>query len=301
MGSKGLFGMHHQAHVSRTGHRSRSATRILLCGGHDHTDIDDPCVAPPVTSRSIADVPPARTPEKSSSRLGSWIATHPCMRSLLGASLFALAATLPGCAGETDGASKLLGCANNTCTKAPARRDGEATTDPAETPGTDPNSNVARPVTPATPPGTTVVGAPAASPAPPAVAPPPPAPFVTKAITRRYSNGDHLFTRDPNEAPEWTLEGQPFLVFDAVHPDTQPLYRCLAGSQHFVTNDAGCEGQTFDGGVLGWLSSAPGADRFELVRCRNATGSDHLASTREECAGAGYVVEGILGYAQRPQ
>ena len=221
------------------------------------------------------------------------------MRSLLLASLFA--AALAGCATESDGASKLLGgCADDACTKAPARNNGESTNDPAETPaGSDPNSKVARPVTPATPPATTVVSAPAASPPPPAVAPP--VPFVTKAITRRYLNGDHLFTRDPNEAPDWLAEGQPFLVFDAVHPDTKPIYRCVAGTQHFVTNDAGCEGQSPDGGALGWLSSAPGADRFELVRCRNATGSDHLASTREECAGAGYVVEGTLGYAQRPQ
>jgi hypothetical protein len=124
--------------------------------------------------------------------------------------------------------------------------------------------------------------------------------FTTKPITRRYLDGDHLFTRDANEAPDWTLEGQPFLVFDAVHPDTQPIYRCRAGSQHFVSNDSGCEGQTFDGGELGWLSTTPGADRFELVRCRNATGSDHLATTREECAGAGYVVEGTLGYAKTP-
>jgi hypothetical protein len=124
--------------------------------------------------------------------------------------------------------------------------------------------------------------------------------FTTKPITRRYLDGDHLFTRDPNEAPSWTLEGTPFLVFDAVHPDTQAIYRCRAGTQHFVSNDSGCEGQSFDGGELGWLSTTPAADRFELVRCRNATGSDHLASTRDECAAAGYVVEGTLGYAKAP-
>lgn len=227
-------------------------------------------------------------------------------RCLLGASLLGLA--MAAC-GAPDTGSTRLGCEDDTC-KSRARGD-ESTSAPggeAAAQG-DPYSNVARPVTPATPPSTTTTtptgttpgttpGTPVAAPPPPAAAPPPPV-FATAPITRRYFNGDHLYTRDANEAPEWTYEGVPFLVFEAPHENTQPIFRCLAGTQHFVSNDTNCEGFISEG-ALGWLSTTPGADRFELVRCRNATGSDHLASTAEECNAAGYVIEGTLGFALRP-
>src|SRR4051794_40471900 len=90
-------------------------------------------------------------------------------------------ALVTGCAGETEGPAT-LDC--DTCPTSLPQRNGQATTDPVLTPTPNPNQNVARPVTPATPPSST---GPATT---TTTAPPPPPPaFTTKPITRKYLDG----------------------------------------------------------------------------------------------------------------
>lgn len=204
-----------------------------------------------------------------------------------------LALVLGGCAEDVQGDGlDVRSCSSAHCKAAHG----------SDSASTDGNAGVAKPVTPAKGPAATPIPLGPATPAPttaassPALAPaaPPPA---TRGIARKYLNGDHLFTREASEAPDWSFEGIAFLVFDEPLAGTQPIFRCVAGTQHFVSLDENCEGQAQDGGALGWLSSSAASGGVELLRCRNATGSDHLITSRQECDQAGFVIEGTMGFA----
>jgi hypothetical protein len=118
---------------------------------------------------------------------------------------------------------------------------------------------------------------------------------ATLPIARGFNGFDHLFTADAAELARagYRPEGAPFAVWPAPPAGVavRAVYRCLAGPMHFLSSEPGCEGQRTEG-LLGYLRAQGGT---ELVRCFG--GSDHLLSSRAECAAARYPVEGVLGYA----
>jgi len=74
------------------------------------------------------------------------------------------------------------------------------------------------------------------------------------------------------------------------------LYACLNGTaDHFLSKDAGCEGQRSEGRI-GWLyDSAPaGVETTPVYRC--VTTVDHFASSDAACEGT--TSEGLLGHAR---
>jgi hypothetical protein len=75
------------------------------------------------------------------------------------------------------------------------------------------------------------------------------------------------------------------------------LYSCLAGADdHFLSADAGCEGQA-GLGRIGFLWGSPPADRASvpIYRCVVPGRGDHFASSDAGCEGQH--TEGLLGYA----
>jgi hypothetical protein len=68
---------------------------------------------------------------------------------------------------------------------------------------------------------------------------------------------------------------------------------CVAGTDHFLSRDAQCEGQT-PLGQTGYISEAPQPGSHALFRCR-ADAHDHFVSRDKSCEGQ--TNEGLLGYA----
>jgi hypothetical protein len=77
-------------------------------------------------------------------------------------------------------------------------------------------------------------------------------------------------------------------------PDAHALYSCLAGDDHFISVDSGCEGQKVMGiEGFAYASPPPQVTTVPLYRCRVDGGHD--VSIQPDCGG--HQVEGMLGYA----
>jgi hypothetical protein len=127
--------------------------------------------------------------------------------------------------------------------------------------------------------------------------------YRTAPMYRFYQNGrgEHFLTSNFDEAnnPYWTYEGVPFNFVVQNAPGTHGIYRCLTNQiYHFLSTDAGCEGQRFEG-TYGYVYDAPAAGRTAIYRLYHPISGDHLTSTNMiEGIGAGYVLEGPQGYVQ---
>ena len=84
-------------------------------------------------------------------------------------------------------------------------------------------------------------------------------------------------------------------------PNEQMLYSCDAGGDHFVSQNAGCEGQTVLG-PLGEVYTQPPSTGLQVVglyRCTVNGSGNHFVSTDPACEGQH--TEGLLGYATASQ
>ncbi len=113
-------------------------------------------------------------------------------------------------------------------------------------------------------------------------------------------NAQHFMTGNPQEASSpWVLDGTTYKVFNVGYNHRHPVYRCYVESSgdHFSSNDDKCEGYTFEG-RYGYLENAPTtAAPRALYRCFHEQQYHHMDSpNKDECIGAGFRVEGIMGY-----
>ncbi len=118
----------------------------------------------------------------------------------------------------------------------------------------------------------------------------------------RSDTGRHMSTTTYGEAyPTFRQEGVLVKLYAAPYTSSmRPLYRCHLGSSHLTTVSSTCEGvhgAVMDG-MLGWIDSVPGAGKVPLYRFNRASTSDHFETTNlSEGFGAGYALDGALGYA----
>lgn len=111
-------------------------------------------------------------------------------------------------------------------------------------------------------------------------------------LRRSIGPGGHWVTTG-YVAPDFAFEAALGSVFLLPRPGTAALMSCVAGSDHFLSRDAACEGHT-PLGQTGYLYDAPHAGSHALFRCR-AGAHDHFVSRDGGCEGQ--AAEGLLGYA----
>ena len=95
-------------------------------------------------------------------------------------------------------------------------------------------------------------------------------------------------------APNYQLETVLGYMLNSMDANALPLYDCLAGANdHFVSLDAGCEGQQVVK-PLGYVYSTPSPYVLTHAIYRCYTGVDHFVSIDPNCEGQ--VMEERLGY-----
>lgn len=99
-------------------------------------------------------------------------------------------------------------------------------------------------------------------------------------VTTGYVGADYEFERN---------FGSLFLLSK---PGTSKLMSCVAGTDHFLSRDANCEGHT-PLGQTGYIYDAQQPGSYPIFRC-NAGGHDHFVSADPNCEGQSS--EGLLGY-----
>ncbi|MDN5942587.1 MAG: hypothetical protein L0H94_11945 [Nitrospira sp.] len=122
-------------------------------------------------------------------------------------------------------------------------------------------------------------------------------------LYRFYKNYDHFLTKSygEGESNNYKYEGIAFR-YHASQLDSamHMLYRCRipsATSKHFVSMEANCEGQSYEG-KYGYVSSQPRIGYQDIYRFSDVASADHLTTTNyQEGVDLGYAYEGILGYA----
>ncbi|EIZ86587.1 hypothetical protein WYO_0783 [Methylobacterium sp. GXF4] len=93
--------------------------------------------------------------------------------------------------------------------------------------------------------------------------------------------------------PGYAFEANVGSLFLLPRPGTSKLMSCVAGSDHFLSRDPNCEGQT-PLGQTGYVYDTRQTGTLPIYRC-NAGGHDHFVSTDARCEG--HKIEGLLGYA----
>ena len=114
-------------------------------------------------------------------------------------------------------------------------------------------------------------------------------------IGRYFAPGVGHWVTTGYASPGYQLETVLGYALTSMDANTRPLYDCLAGaSDHFVSLDAGCEGQQV-GPRLGYVYSNPSpyAPTHPIYRCY--TGIEHFVSIDAGCEGQ--QTEEQLGYA----
>ena len=124
----------------------------------------------------------------------------------------------------------------------------------------------------------------------------------SETIYRLYNahSADHLYSPSSTEGTNvgYTLEGSAFSMYPAAAAGLAPIYRCYttvaSGLDHFMSNDAGCEGRNVDF-LIGYLETS---GTTPLYRCYSAATGHHLVTlSAQECTNNGFAIEGVLGYA----
>lgn len=100
---------------------------------------------------------------------------------------------------------------------------------------------------------------------------------------------------NPDSYWRYKFEGVGFNVFNSQQDSSMHLlYRCLVGSDHFVSLRSDCEGRNFEA-VYGWVASNSRPGWVPVHRFFNDI--EHLTTTNyTEGVRSGYRYEGILGY-----
>lgn len=118
--------------------------------------------------------------------------------------------------------------------------------------------------------------------------------------------GDHWVTTGAITLGGYSLEATMGYLYVAPQSGTVPLFGCLDGQDHFVSNLSTCEGQYMIG-VNGWLyqSQPQGISTQPLYRCLRCAGQycayhDHFVSSQSNCEGQG-TNEALLGYSKNSQ
>ena len=123
-------------------------------------------------------------------------------------------------------------------------------------------------------------------------------PGAVVTVYHFLQNTDHFYTRSRSEGlgAGYALQGELSFLSEP-QLGTHPLYRCfnLAGADHFMSRDSGCEGFTNEG-ILGYLLSQAYPDAtVALYGCIADTG--HLAATdKARCDSGGFGPAVVLGY-----
>ncbi len=114
--------------------------------------------------------------------------------------------------------------------------------------------------------------------------------------------GDHWVTTGKITLTGYSFEATMGYLYIAPQPGTVPLFGCLYGQDHFVSNLSDCEGQ-YVLGVNGWLYQSPpqGISVQPAYRCLRCSGQycvyhDHFVSSQANCEGQG-TNEALLGYS----
>ena len=117
--------------------------------------------------------------------------------------------------------------------------------------------------------------------------------------TFRFRGTKHFYTNSYTEGLNagLTADGIDFRSYGSAGPGLYPLYRCLGGTDHFISASSNCEGWTVEY-VLGFVCASAGTGcPNTLYRFYNSTIGEHLITTDySEGVAAGDTYEGILGY-----
>lgn len=129
------------------------------------------------------------------------------------------------------------------------------------------------------------------------------APIVTTPAAPVYRffspvTGEHFFTSVYSEGigAGYSYEGVGFDVVEIPVAGEVPIFRCYAGTKHFVSTSWNCEGTRMEG-RYGYVYQNGGAGLTALYRFYDYANGDHLETTvYSEGVNAGLHLEGILGY-----
>jgi hypothetical protein len=111
-------------------------------------------------------------------------------------------------------------------------------------------------------------------------------------LKRTQGPNDHWVTTGYTD-PSYAFESNVGSLFLLSRPGASELMSCVAGSDHFLSRDPNCEGQT-PLGQTGYVYDTRQTGTHPIYRC-NAGGHDHFVSTDPGCEGQ--TTEGLLGYA----
>ena len=123
---------------------------------------------------------------------------------------------------------------------------------------------------------------------------------TTEVALTRFSDGNERWVTTGAVEAEYSAERRWFIE-GSEQPGTSALYGCAydtpRGTNHFMSAEAGCEGQV-ELGLEGWIHDSPAGSATEpLYRCYQPSEYDHFLAD-EECDGvAGAQREGLMGYA----
>ena len=118
-------------------------------------------------------------------------------------------------------------------------------------------------------------------------------------IYRFFKDKDHLLTTLPSEGEnaKYASEGFAFYMFaQSTKFAMTPMYRCLAGVDHFLSPDSKCE-KTKTEGLMGYLLRDKLSGTKEVYRFyKNSTGQHLITTNYAEGNVNGFVLEAVIGY-----
>lgn len=98
-------------------------------------------------------------------------------------------------------------------------------------------------------------------------------------------------------ADEPSTPVSPFIAYASAAVGRKALYRCLAGSRHFYTLDANCEGRTVESAIA-YLAQAPSGEMpRRMQRCYDNVSGEHTFALGFACPN-GMLDEGTLGFVR---
>ena len=118
-------------------------------------------------------------------------------------------------------------------------------------------------------------------------------------VYRFVGHGSHFFTTSASEALNsgFAVEGVSFRTFANFFPGSLPVYGCLAGTSHFLSNRVTCEGSRNVGFVGYVFAEWTAAGQTPLYRSYNGSTGDFLQTTSwAEANSGGFTYQGPIGF-----